>query len=216
MKRVPKIQEKLKQDVERLKGTGEKLKTAMEKVFRRVPHQSHKFRPVVERMRKIDWGGLIWYWFPLLCYATVIFYLSSLSVPEEKFEVFLKAMNSLIPAEGDIFSQFNDKFYHMTEYALLAVLTYRAFRYSMKDKSEVILGILSVMAVVAFGCSDEFHQWFIPLRHIDGWDLMADSFGGIMGVSVWEGALRIPVIRFLEEWIPLKLQVALNIHVLRI
>ena len=110
----------------------------------------------------------------------------------------------------------NDKIYHMTEYAILAMLAYRAFRYSMPEKAEVFIGLLTVVAVVLFGCTDEIHQWFTPLRYSDGWDLMADALGGIIGVSLWQVALSIPVIRLFEERIPLKLQVALGIHVLKL
>ena len=198
-----------------------KSKTVKEILFLGT-QKSHDVRRVVSQIWQIDWGGLVWYWLPLLTYAMAIVYLSSLSVPEHKLAIFLKAIHSLIPAEGDMFSGFcgfcgfNDKLYHMVEYAVLAVLTYRALRYSLKDASDISLGMLSVIGVVAFGCSDELHQWFIPLRQTDGLDLLADSLGGVLGVGVWQSARRIPVIRLWEERIPLKLQVALDIHVLKI
>ncbi|MDH5576199.1 MAG: VanZ family protein, partial [Nitrospirota bacterium] len=182
----------------------------------RVIHQSQEFGLVLRRVQGIDWGGLMWYWLPLLSYAMAIFYVSSLSVPEKEFAFFLDAVNALIPAEGDIFFVINDKIYHITEYAILATLAYRAFRYSMPEKAEVFIGLLTVVAVVLFGCTDEIHQWFTPLRYSDGWDLMADALGGIIGVSLWQVALSIPVIRLFEERIPLKLQVALGIHVLKL
>ena len=182
----------------------------------RVIHQNQELGLVLRRMQGIDWGGLMWYWLPLLSYAMAIFYVSSLSVPGKELAFFLDAFNALIPAEGDIFSMINDKIYHITEYAILATLAYRAFRYSMREKAEVFIGLLTVVAVVLFGCTDEIHQWFTPLRYTDGWDLMADALGGTIGVSLWQGVLSIPVIRLLEERIPLKLQVALGIHVLKL
>jgi len=182
----------------------------------RVIHQSQEFWLTITGVKGANWGGLMWCWLPLLAYAMGIIYLSSLSTPKLELVVILNAVNALIPAEGDIFSMINDKMYHIIEYAILAVLTYRAFRYSLKDRSQFSIGLLTVMAVVLFGCSDELHQWFTPLRHTDGWDLMADALGGIIGVSLWQVALSIPVIRLLEERIPLKLQIAMGIHVLKI
>jgi VanZ family protein len=29
---------------------------------------------------------------------------------------------------------------------------------------------------------DEFHQSFVPLRNVDGWDLLADFCGGLMAI----------------------------------
>jgi VanZ family protein len=182
----------------------------------RVIHQSQVFGLGLRCVQGIDWGGLMWYWLPLLSYAMAIFYVSSLSLPEKELAFFLDAVNALIPAEGDIFSMINDKIYHVTEYAILATLVYRAFRYSMLEKGEVFIGFLTVVAVVLFGCTDEIHQWFTPLRSTDGWDLMADALGGTIGVGLWQGVLSIPVIRLVEERIPIKLQVALGLHVLKV
>ena len=177
----------------------------------RVIHWSHGFRLLLSQVKGINWGGLVWYWLPLLAFATGIIYLSSLSVPAQELAVLLNAVNALIPGEGNVFSLMNDKFYHMVEYAILAILAYRAFCYSSNKKSEVFIGLLTVGVVVLFGCTDEIHQWFTPFRHTDSWDLVADALGGLIGVSLWQRALSIPVIRLLEERIPLKLQVALGI-----
>ena len=166
-----------------LENDKESTRIVKGKTFR-VIHQSQEFGLVLRRMQGIDWGGLMWYWLLLLSYAMAIFYVSSLSVPEKELVFFLDAFNALIPAEGDIFSMINDKIYHITEYAILATLAYRAFRYSMPEKAEVFIGLLTVVAVVLFGCTDEIHQWFTPLRYTDGWDLMADALGGTIGVGL--------------------------------
>ena len=181
----------------------------------RIIRKSQAIRRVIERVKMIDWGGVVWYWLPLLVYATAMIYLSSLSVPQKELTVLLKAVQSIVPAEGNGFPFMNDKFFHMVEYAILAVLTYRAFRYASQERVNVSIGMLTVMTVILFGCTDEIHQWFTPLRHTDGWDLLADALGGVIGVTFWQGALSIRMIQVLEERIPLKLQVALGVHVLR-
>ena len=193
----------------------EHAKAVRDKRFR-VINQNEKRDVFSGLVKAKDWGGLVWYWLPLLVYAMAIIGLSSISAPEQQFGAFLNSVTPLFPADGEIFKMINDKFYHLIEYAILAVLMYRAFRYSWKDQSEISVGLLTCVAVVLFGCTDELSQLLTPLRFSNVWDLTADALGGIMGVSVWQGARNIPVIRLLEERIPLKLQVALGIQVLKL
>ncbi len=37
---------------------------------------------------------------------------------------------------------------------------------------------------VAFGVADEFHQYFVPGRHCDGWDVLADGIGVLVGCGL--------------------------------
>ena len=186
-----------------------------DKTFR-VFHQEQEIGLLGSRGLGLDWGGFVWYWLPLLGYAMAIIAISSISAPEQQLGAMLNSMNSLFPADGEIFRMINDKLYHFVEYAILGVLMYRAFRYSSREQSEVVLGVLAFSSVILFGCVDEMYQWFTPLRYSGGWDLMADALGGIIGVYLWEVALSISMIRLLEERIPLKLQVALGIQVLKL
>ena len=182
----------------------------------RVFYQRSEVGLPMNLVKSPDWGGLVWYWLPLLAYAMVIVYVSSLSVPKQELVVILNVVNAFVPAKGDIFSLINDKMYHVIEYALLAVLVYRALRYSLTERTEISIGLLTIVAVVLFGCSDEIHQWFVPLRNTEGWDLMADALGGLIGVNLWQCARSIPIIRFLEERIPLQLQFGLGLHGLKL
>ncbi len=185
-----------------------------EKAFS-IIHLGEGLRWVLKMVKEISWGGVVWYWVPLLTYASAMFYLSSQPIQGQEIAVYLKAVKSFIYAEGTNFSIGFDKVFHVVEYAIFGILTFRAFRYARIGKSEVTIALLSIMFVVIFGLTDEFHQWFTPLRNVEGWDLMADALGGTLGVSVWQGALNIPVVRFLEERIPLQLQVALGISALK-
>ncbi len=205
----------VKQEIEKIANAKGQEKVVKGKTFR-VFHQRPEMGLSIGLVKTANWGGVMWYWLPLLAYLMVIFYVSSLSAPMQELSVFVNAVNALIPTKSNIFSMFNDKMYHIIEYAVLAVLTYRAFRYSIKEMPEVTIRLFTVGAVILFGCTDELHQWFTPLRFMDHWDLMADALGGIIGVSLWHCALSIPLIRFLEERIPLQLQLALGIHVLKV
>ena len=167
-------------------------------------------------LKGISWGGFVWYWVPLLAYVSAMFYLSSQPLQGQEFAVYIKAVKSLIYAEGNNLPIGFDKVFHVIEYAILGILTFRALRYARMDKSEVAIALLSIMLVVIFGLTDEFHQWFTPFRQVEGWGLMADALGGTLGVSFWQGVLNIPVVRLFEERIPLQLQIALGIPALKI
>ena len=177
--------------------------------------QGQGLRRALTLINEVSWGGFVWYWVPLLTYASAMFYLSSQPIQGQEIAVYIKAVKSFMYAEGTNSSIGFDKVFHVIEYAILGVLTFRVLRYVRMGESEVTIVLVSIMVVVVFGLTDEFHQWFTPFRHVEGWDLMADALGGTLGVCAWQGALSIPVVRILEERIPLQLQVALGIPVLK-
>ena len=37
---------------------------------------------------------------------------------------------------------------------------------------------------VTFGVADELHQYFVPGRHCDGWDILADGIGVLLGCAL--------------------------------
>ncbi len=113
----------------------------------------------------------LFYWAPVVLYAALIFFLSSLSEPD----VYVPPLP--IP--------YADKALHAFEYGLLAVLTYRAFRYAGGTWSAAHAGLLAVAASTAYGMTDEFHQAFVPLRDANVWDLVADCMGSMLGVWSW-------------------------------
>lgn len=111
------------------------------------------------------------YWIPLAVYAAAIVYLSSLSHPAR----FLPGLS---------FSH-ADKIVHVLEYALLAILCYRAFRYAAGPWAARYPVMVAVCASVGFGATDELHQWFVPFRDPSWWDLAADSLGAGFAAGSW-------------------------------
>ncbi|MGB0908773.1 MAG: VanZ family protein [Nitrospirales bacterium] len=151
--------------------------------------------------------GVICYWLPLLAYAMTIALVSSLSSPKVHLDVLA---NVFLSGPIDIFGKINDKIYHIVTYTILGLLTYRAIRFSWGEKLGPFAAFIAVTAVALYGITDEFHQWFVPFRNVETWDLIADTFGGLIGVSLWEWALTIAPIRQLEEQLPIKLQLLKN------
>lgn len=104
------------------------------------------------------------YWVPLYLYAGVIFYMSSLPHPLPRVSI-----------------PYFDKFLHIIEYAVFGILAARAFKNSPREALHRNFKILTILAVLVYGASDEFHQLFVSCRDCNVFDLMADLAGGTMG-----------------------------------
>mgnify|MGYP001190124548 FL=1 len=113
----------------------------------------------------------LWYWGPVIGYAALIFYGSSLSVPPE-------AVSSLM-------KEVSDKALHVVEYAILGALSYRACRYAAGPRVAQSALSLAVAGCVLYGLSDEIHQLVVPFREADALDLLADSVGATAGGWTW-------------------------------
>lgn len=75
-----------------------------------------------------------------------------------------------------------DKVVHFTEYAILGILTWRCFRHYVKNTRSLFL--FCVLFCSVYGALDEFHQWFIPNRHVDILDWLADTLGSGLSISM--------------------------------
>jgi len=74
---------------------------------------------------------------------------------------------------------------HLTEYAVLAILIWRALRRG--GRGQMKMSILSL--AVCFGCallaaSDEFHQSFVTTRTSSVYDVMLDICGALIGLTL--------------------------------
>lgn len=110
----------------------------------------------------------MYYWLPVVAYASLIFYLSSLPHPDEDFPKFL-------------FEKFGDKLLHLVEYAVLALLCYRAFRWAAGPRVAHGAVILAIVAASFYGMTDEVHQAFVPFRESSWLDWVADTAGAVIG-----------------------------------
>jgi len=100
-------------------------------------------------------------WILTLLYMALIYFLSSLHTVH-------------IPGSFE----YMDKVIHALAYAPLAYLLYRALKGSGMQRY-VILAAFAL--TVIYGSSDELHQYFVPGRTPDLWDLAADSAGAFIG-----------------------------------
>jgi VanZ family protein len=115
---------------------------------------------------------VFWYWAPAVLYASAIFYLSSQSHPEDKLPSFL-------------FEEVSDKVLHAVEYAILAVLCYRAFRWAAGPSFARQGLVLAIITASVYGITDEMHQFFVPFRESSWQDWLADTVGAAVGALSW-------------------------------
>ncbi len=115
------------------------------------------------------------YWLPVVLYAGMIVMFSSMSTPQAHFPSWLGGIN--------------DKVVHALEYAVLAILCYRAFLYGVGPRFANFAGFLGVAGAILFGITDEIHQYFVPLREADPWDLLSNAVGSMVGVTCWQEVL---------------------------
>jgi VanZ family protein len=80
-----------------------------------------------------------------------------------------------------------DKFVHAVEFAILGYLLFRAVIHTPSFWLQKHALLIAIMVAICFGLSDEIHQFFVPLRQLDMFDLAFDSLGAIMGslAALW-------------------------------
>ena len=77
----------------------------------------------------------------------------------------------------------SDKLIHGIEYAIFGALVFHAIKDSPRtaDTTRKIV-ILSILIVIFYGISDEFHQSYVPSRDASFFDFVADVVGGSIGI----------------------------------
>ena len=105
------------------------------------------------------------YWLPIIIYCLLIFIQSSFPYPER------------LPKLSNM-----DKVANFIEYTVLGALFLRAFRTLQFKYKNRLLIVLSIIASIVYGLSDELHQYYIPYRNASFMDFAADTAGSILGV----------------------------------
>ena len=82
---------------------------------------------------------------------------------------------------------------HLTEYAILCVLLWRALATVPAFRRSPLVAsarpgqhlALAVFLAAAYAASDEFHQSFIPTRTASASDVMIDTCGAVVGLGIY-------------------------------
>jgi VanZ family protein len=77
---------------------------------------------------------------------------------------------------------------HLTEYAILASLLFRALRQGRDNfqRAAVIAFVISAISAAL----DEFHQSFVPSRTGSSWDVLIDCAGALAGLLLYRLLIR--------------------------
>jgi VanZ family protein len=83
------------------------------------------------------------------------------------------------------------KLAHVSEYAVLAVLLYRAVVHTTLKGRRALSAALVLVLCAAYAASDEFHQSFVPSRTASVRDVMIDICGATLALILyWSIATR--------------------------
>jgi VanZ family protein len=131
------------------------------------------------------------YWLPVLLWMTLIFSASADSHSSQHTSYFVEPiLRWLFPKMSqdgiESIHLFIRKCGHFTEYALLALLVWRALHHTKNHLPPwswpKVGGTLLVVFIYA--ASDEFHQSFVPTRTARVSDVFIDTAGGATGLLV--------------------------------
>jgi len=74
---------------------------------------------------------------------------------------------------------------HLTEYAILAMLLWRALRGGTHWHAKMsILFVAAGIGCALFAATDEFHQSFVPSRTASPIDVIIDICGSVIGLTI--------------------------------
>jgi Predicted integral membrane protein len=128
------------------------------------------------------------HWLPVLIWLGVIFLGSTDMLSAEHTSRFLVPFLRWIDPQIS-FATLNAiqlgirKVGHLTEYAILAMLLWRALRSGTRWQMKMsILFLVAALASAIFAASDEFHQSFVPSRTASPNDVMIDICGALIGL----------------------------------
>jgi hypothetical protein len=143
----------------------------------------------VSHMRRI-----LVYWLPVAVWMALIFTGSADSQSAERSSKYLEPLvRWLFPGlsiDGVHWTMLMvRKCAHLAEYALLAVLTWRALRGPKAGTAPSWRWShagLALLVVVVYAVSDELHQSTVPTRQGTALDVVIDTAGGLLGLAgVW-------------------------------
>jgi VanZ family protein len=133
------------------------------------------------------------YWLPLVLWMSIILWMSTETFSSENTSSVIEPvirylMPSISQGKVKTIHWAIRKLAHLTEYFILGILLFRAFRSGSKEMRIGRWVFYSILFVMLYAAGDEFHQSFVSTRTASLLDVGLDTLGGILsqGVSaVW-------------------------------
>lgn len=138
-------------------------------------------------MRGLNFREIIKVWLPVALWMAVIFLgstdLMSADHTSRFVTPFLRWLRpDISPAVIAQVHFYVRKAAHMTEYAVLAILIFRALRGLLRGFASRAAATL--LGSISFAAADEFHQSFVGSRTASPGDVSIDSIGAILGIMI--------------------------------
>ncbi|MEP7339076.1 MAG: VanZ family protein [Acidobacteriota bacterium] len=133
----------------------------------------------------------LFYWLPPVLWMAAIFSFSTDAFSGGNtgsllYNIFHAVFRSLTPEQFQPIHHLIRKAAHFTEYGILALLLFRAFRGNSRLRWSWRWAIYAWLVVAAYALSDEFHQTFTSQRTGSIYDSMIDTSGGTVALLlVW-------------------------------
>ena len=139
-------------------------------------------------MQKLE--KFLTYWLPALAWMCLIFFASADTHSyQHSSTLFVPLLHWLFPRMTtehlEMIHHVFRKCGHLTEYAVFALLLWRAIRKPQRDDPRPWRwdeAGLALALVFLYAASDEFHQIFVPSRTAMVSDVFIDSSGGLIGL----------------------------------
>ena len=139
------------------------------------------------------------YWLPVVIWMVVIFSASGDSHSYQHSSRLIAPLldfffPTLSPESRDLVVLYVRKCAHLTEYAILALLFWRAARKPVKNDSRPWswpLAGRAILFVALYAASDEFHQRFVATREASLRDVAIDTTGAVLGILIFWAIQRL-------------------------
>ena len=131
---------------------------------------------------------LVWYWMPVIAWMTLIFIASTDLMSGEHTSRFIGPflqwlMRDVSPATIAAVQLIVRKLAHVTEYAILAMLLFRAVL--ARGKRTVVQPGIVLLIAASYAALDEFHQSFVASRTGSPRDVAIDICGAMVGLLIY-------------------------------
>lgn len=134
------------------------------------------------------WRRRLWRYGPVLAWACFVLFASSASFSASNTSRIIRPLlvwlfPGITEASLERAHFLVRKAAHFTEYALLALLSARAFRTSSRARLSRLWWLPAFALVVCVALADEYHQSFVPSRTGTIYDSLLDAFGGATALA---------------------------------
>ena len=151
---------------------------------------------VKERRPQSAADGLLKYWAPPIIWMSMIFWFSTdLFSGVNTGSLLWKVVSFIYPGvTQELFDSIHfsvRKAGHLTEYAVLALLLFRAFRSGFRERWRRWRALSSLLVAFLYASLDEYHQTFTRRRTGSVYDILIDTSGAVTAlVLLWLLSLR--------------------------